>query len=1121
MLRLAVVVLVCLFAASGRVTAAEPYLQFLQALRDGGQDEHFEAAYAYLDQIEKRQDLPKDVRDVLDYERGLTLSTQATRQTSVELQRRLIADSETALTKFAREHSNHPLAGEANFQRAALILKKAQVEVFAALDPTNSASRPDLQARARKFSDEARDAFKTSSKQLKIELDKFPEQIDPDDVKQLQAKRRVEGPYFQSQYQAAMSVYLDAQSYRDPESDTQPQIFKSKVKDASDEFEKVFEKFRQQLIGRYARLMQGKCLEELDDLRPALGIYDDIIDNLEGGEPGREALKDKALQFRLGLMNHPTRKETDQVIERANAWMTKNKDRVRTDAGFGITYELAIALKDEALADGTTPSKKSANLARAYDLATTLAKSSVETRTKGVLLQKELAGLRNRKVGPVRTFGEAITEADLLRADLRPLQDAHVGAMAEGTAADVSEKKKALSEQADKLVKIYDQALLLADASTDPVQVGSARRQLALAYYLQDKYLEAATVADYQVQKFSAGPLADSARDAAYIAAVSMEVLYRRAPRDDRDFERKTLEKAANIIITRWPDSERANDARLMLGSVSFDNGEYLAAIDRWKQIKGTAGPFGAAQVKIGQAYWLHYATEASKDDKERPSANELNEWESAAEKSLEAGIAALSQGASTVTPPTELFLGKLGLSVIRNQNGVYKSQGSQKGAYELLTDEPFSVIGAVEIPQGQKRPRDPSNPRSRQMASYAYQQLLKTCIGLKDIDKAQSARMKLEEIASEGGGDAEALTQIFVEFGKELQAQLNQLRAQGDALRLAEVREGFESFLNDIQNRSEGHNWNTRLWIAETFSSLGDSADHTPDIARGYYDRAAKSYQQMLDDAKQAPSPDHLASCRLQLGKTQAKTNQFKTAEENILEVIKQKNSVGAQLAAADLYRDWGESEETDAHKNYLLAISGQKSPIEIWGYGRISQDVQKQMLQEADETKRNALDRLRIDTRYDLAKCLRELGMVQPTNDDRTKTLNQAATAIIPLSKAKLTKGDYERFNRLFEEVQTDLGLVAVELKDADKVVLVDPTKPRKVAAAADVPVTPEGTIPTSKANVAVIAALLLAGLGAIGGILFYANQQQKAQLRKLSELAAGSDPSAKPRGRSRPDT
>ncbi|MEZ6046380.1 MAG: hypothetical protein R3C11_12590 [Planctomycetaceae bacterium] len=49
---------------------------------------------------------------------------------------------------------------------------------------------------------------------------------------------------------------------------------------AIDEFELLHFEFRNQTGGHYARLWQGKCYEELGQLSEALGVYNQILPNL-------------------------------------------------------------------------------------------------------------------------------------------------------------------------------------------------------------------------------------------------------------------------------------------------------------------------------------------------------------------------------------------------------------------------------------------------------------------------------------------------------------------------------------------------------------------------------------------------------------------------------------------------------------------------------------------------------------------------------------------------------------------------------------------------------------------------------------------------------------------------
>ena len=87
-------------------------------------------------------------------------------------------------------------------------------------------------------------------------------------------------------------------------------------------------------------------------------------------------------------------------------------------------------------------------------------------------------------------------------------------------------------------------------------------------------------------------------------------------------------------------------------------------------------------------------------------------------------------------------------------------------------------------LQRGRHRRREKQRPttarggaRVKGIASLAYQQLLRANIGVRDLEAARTTREQLEAIAG-AGEEAGALTQVYVEFGRELQKELEQLAA-------------------------------------------------------------------------------------------------------------------------------------------------------------------------------------------------------------------------------------------------------------------------------------------------------------------------------------------------------
>src|SRR5450759_3011512 len=74
------------------VRAAEPYLEFVRGLRDR---EYHDYALLYLEQLEKRTDVPADVKEVIPFEKAITLLRGAQGLRNPEAQSRQLDQART------------------------------------------------------------------------------------------------------------------------------------------------------------------------------------------------------------------------------------------------------------------------------------------------------------------------------------------------------------------------------------------------------------------------------------------------------------------------------------------------------------------------------------------------------------------------------------------------------------------------------------------------------------------------------------------------------------------------------------------------------------------------------------------------------------------------------------------------------------------------------------------------------------------------------------------------------------------------------------------------------------------------------------------------------------------
>ena len=100
------------------VPAAESWRPFLEGLRERGLDD---MALLYLDRMAADPDCPADLKEVLDYEAGVTLLTGSRSAGLVALQERALDDARARFKKFLAAYPNHAMASPATNQLARIV----------------------------------------------------------------------------------------------------------------------------------------------------------------------------------------------------------------------------------------------------------------------------------------------------------------------------------------------------------------------------------------------------------------------------------------------------------------------------------------------------------------------------------------------------------------------------------------------------------------------------------------------------------------------------------------------------------------------------------------------------------------------------------------------------------------------------------------------------------------------------------------------------------------------------------------------------------------------------------------------------------------------------------------
>ncbi|HLQ46576.1 MAG TPA: hypothetical protein VK137_17665, partial [Planctomycetaceae bacterium] len=623
-------------------------------------------------------------------------------------------------------------------------------------------------------------------------------------------------------------------------------------------------------------------------------------------------LQDQVRHFRLICLNHDHRREYAMAIAEADEWLAKAKPiEQRSQAGQGIRWELVVAQEKLADSSGTSSVEKDKLLRQAVAHLKLLTKWSGPYRDLAQQRIRELS-LRQRGKGGVddpKDFDTALTLGrDLVKrvGEKKALLDA-VG-NDKRPREEVDKLRADFQQLVKEQIRVLRLALSLADRGVSRADVNQARYLLAYGYYLADRPYEAAIMAE----AVAFGSTTDkqdeqTALDAAYLGVAAYVIGFNQTPNELkalRAVDTRLMVRLGEFITAKWPSHLKANETRMLIGRTFGQLEQPRTAAEWFLKVPETAENFPEAQCAAGQALWQQYLMGALTEDvTQRASPEELIQWRTDAEKHLQSGIeGTLKKLSEQGKTPDELVAAKAALAEILLSAGQYQP------AIDLLQKQPHSVLVAVSVEDEKRRPAHP-NIRSARFASHIYQLLLRGRVGLQQLDAAREVMGQLEQLAEHSGG-ADAVTAVYVQLGRELEKELNRLKGAGDSKRFNDVRRSFENFLDGLYKRDD-QNLSSLTWIAETYYGLAQSTLDSAADSKAYFERAAATYQLILDRAKknkQFADKDRLAGIRLRLINCLRRQGDFKQAEKLVKTLLAERpKATDVQFEAAYVWHDQG----------------------------------------------------------------------------------------------------------------------------------------------------------------------------------------------------------------------
>ncbi|MEE8452911.1 MAG: hypothetical protein V3R99_13380 [Thermoguttaceae bacterium] len=912
--------------AAGTTEAAEEAQRFLDGLRLRG---YYDVALEYLEQARTNPLVSQEFKTTIDYEAGVTLMENSRLGRVASVQEQQLGEARDRFTKFLNDYSDHPLAAGANTQLANLLVERGKIKASQAAKPDRpEVEKKQLLEEARKLYVEAQTVFVGLESRFSAAHKEFPKLIDKNDTKQIEARDQVRLDLLQARLALATVVHEIAQTHEPGSAEA-----KKNLEEAAAKYALLYENYGTRLAGLYARMWEGRCYRELGETEKAYEAFEDLLQQTDDRQSVRD-MKAKAIVLLLETTLLPGETTFEKGLAEAVNWEEDARGREETSPdGLAIKYlagdvalQYARSLKKKDDADKKTDT---INQARKFFKAVASLPGEYQKQAKAKLRQAEFGGTDGELPEPI-DFAEA---NDRALDELDRMQDTSLGA-------------DEIAAARDEAIKYFRLAITMRTPETSAEDMNLIRYRLAYLYWMAGDVYEAAVIGEFLARRY---PNAMGGRQGAKIAmaayakmAADAQAARKKAQENPGDllqaeidemaatasFANRRMVDVAEYITDAWAGQPEAAEAWMMLIRTAVIEGDLDSAMQIIEKIAPDAPGRGGAELMVGQALWSRYVKATILPEDQRPEADELTAQLAEARSMLEAGVGRQRTEVENGVEVTYSLVASILSLAQMNINA-----GEMEEAVAWLE---APKVGALTLVEAEHPVTDRGNFRVE-----TYKAALRAYVSVQELEKAEAVMKSLE---SQGGDDPDGggnLTRIYISLGRQLEEMLNQLRLDNNQAKVAQVTKGFELFLDRIAGREQGNTFNSLNWAAETYFSLGNSKLGSEAI--GYYEKAAKTYQKILQQCKAYPSfatqPNATLIITLRLAACYRHMGDYSNALKLVLAILKssERPIVSAQLEAAYSYQAWGEEKPTA----YKLAIMGSEKHREIWGWGRIAARV------------------------------------------------------------------------------------------------------------------------------------------------------------------------------------
>ncbi len=805
---------------------------------------------------------------------------------------------------------------------------------------------------------------------------------------------------------------------------------------AAKSYGELYEAYRTRAAGLLARMWQGRCHQQLGDLKQALACFRELTELPASDET--HTIVARSTRYALECLIAKSEKKYEEAIERGQRWEQSAGAAQADPDALAIRYLTALACQEQSTAlPAKDPNRKKLTGA-ARDYVGPVARHPGEFQKPARMLLVALnakdptdaksgksnkAGKDAKESGGAEAFIDAFEQAKEALARMQDTEARLKAPAGPGEKTSPEELRKEKAAAAVTARRALQLALRVSNDKTSKDDLNSARYYLCYLDWDAGKLYDAEVIGEFLARNY---PDSMPGRQGARIALAAAIRLYAEAPAGDKSFEAEKIERLGTDILQRFAGKEEADDAALQLLSFAANQGQWDKAQEYLKKVPDSSPRRGQAELRAGQALWSSYLRRSQLPAGERPPQDELDALQKQAQDVLEQGVARMEKSGQVDGTVAAAVFALAQICV---------NTGQPDQAIKWLEHPKFGPLTLVK--SGNPIGTRPS------FATEAYKLALRAYIAVnpQQLGKAEAAMDSLEKLV-QGAGDAksaENLTAIYISLGRELEQHLQDLRKSGKTKQLDEVSKAFEVFLDRVTKRDTGNSYASLNWVGQTYFSLGAGLDEgkgTSKKAAAYFKKATEAYQRMLAMAEKDPKfkdqPDSLIGVRLRLADCMSRAGDFNGALKIIVEVLKQKPMLlAAQVQAAETYQSQGPKDI----KGYGLAIvggmPGRDGKNVIWGWAKLSKMTMSN--EKFADTFHQA--RLRMaEARYQYA-------MAQPDQAKRAKLLDVAKQDLWFTYKLQPDLGGEEtaaKYDRQLKQIQTALGTPPsglAEFREKDK--------------------------------------------------------------------------------------